>query len=272
LKALVILSSKPNVFIAGADIKEIEGICEVSDGQAKSNAGQDVLNKLEDLEIPTIAVIDGVALGGGCELVLACDYRIATFNEKVKIGLPEVNLGFIPGFGGTYRLPRLVGLAQGMKMILTAKPVDAKKALKIGLVDRLLPQKGLFNQVRCFIDEIIAGKTNPDKYDRNKNKKGLAFFLENSLIVQFLTLYLARRSVMTKSKGHYPAPLMAIEVVSETFYYDRKQGLEIESKEFGKLAVSEISKNLVKVYYLYEKYRKLTQNILTNINRFKALA
>ena len=100
IDALVVTSNKPDVFIAGADIKEIEGITVPADGEAKSRAGQTVLDKLEDLTIPTIAVIDGVALGGGCELVLACRYRIATFNEKVKIGLPEVNLGFVPGFGG----------------------------------------------------------------------------------------------------------------------------------------------------------------------------
>jgi len=120
LKALIIRSNKKNIFIAGADIQEIEDIEEPSEGQEKSQAGQEMLNKLEDLDIPTIAVIDGVALGGGCEFILACDYRLATFNEKVRIGLPEVNLGFVPGFGGTYRLPRLVGLPWAMKMILRA--------------------------------------------------------------------------------------------------------------------------------------------------------
>lgn len=107
LRALLIVSKKKDVFIAGADIKEIENITDPEEGIAKSEAGQNILNKLEDLPIPSIAVIDGVALGGGCELALACRYRVATFNEKVRIGLPEVNLGFVPGFGGTYRMPRL---------------------------------------------------------------------------------------------------------------------------------------------------------------------
>jgi len=118
LEVLVILSKKKDVFIAGADIKEIEQITESGDGQQKAKLGQDIFNKLEDLKIPTIAVIDGVALGGGCELTLACQYRLATFNEKIKIGLPEVNLGFVPGFGGTYRLPRLIGLTEGLKISL----------------------------------------------------------------------------------------------------------------------------------------------------------
>ena len=109
IKALVIQSAKKDVFIAGADIKEIEKITEPADGQKKAQAGQNIMNKIEDIKVPTIAVIDGVTLGGGCELALACLYRIATFNPKVQIGLPEVNLGFVPGFGGTYRLPRIVG-------------------------------------------------------------------------------------------------------------------------------------------------------------------
>ena len=116
LNTVVITSKKKGVFIAGADIKEIERITEAADGALKAQEGQKVLNKLEDLKVPTLAVIDGVALGGGCELALACDYRLATFNPKVRIGCPEVNLGFNPGFGGTYRLPRVVGLADGMKM------------------------------------------------------------------------------------------------------------------------------------------------------------
>src|SRR3990167_7604423 len=154
LCALVIVSLKKDVFIAGADIKEIEQITEAQDGTGKSRAGQDVLNKLEDLKIPTIAVIDGVALGGGCELALACTFRLATFNEKVKIGLPEVNLGFIPGFGGTYRLPRVTGLAEGLKLILSGQPVDGEKALKIGLVDRLITRENMHAQIYQFIADV----------------------------------------------------------------------------------------------------------------------
>jgi len=258
LKALVIGSNKKDVFIAGADIKEIEQITEVKDGQAKSQAGQNVLNKLEDLKIPTIAVIDGVALGGGCELILACDYRLATFNEKVKIGLPEVNLGFVPGFGGTYRLPRLVGLIQGMKMILSGKPIDGAKAFKIGLVDKLFPQIGLVACVDHFISDVLDGKTIRDKYKRKKKTRGLAVLLKNSLIAEFLVFFQSKKSVLKLSKGFYPAPLKAIDVVKETYYLDRTEGLAIESKAFGELAITDISKNLVQVFYLSEKYRKLT--------------
>jgi len=265
LKALVILSNKKDVFIAGADIKEIEQITKARDGQAKSQDGQKILNRLEDLKIPTIAVIDGVALGGGCELILACDYRLATFNEKVKIGLPEVNLGFVPGFGGTYRLPRLVGLVQGMKMILSGKPIDGKKSLKIGLVDKLIPQRGFLTQVEQFIADIIDGKTITDKYKRKKTLKGLAVLFANSLIVEYLVFLQSKKSVLKISKGFYPAPLMAIEVVKKTYYLNRADGLAIESRAFGELAITAISKNLVQVFYLSEKYRKLTIDGMENI-------
>lgn len=168
VKVLIIRSGKKDVFIAGADIKEIEGINTTDIGMRKAQYGQNIFNHLEDLNIPTVAVIDGVALGGGCELALACKYRIATFNEKVKIGLPEVNLGILPGFGGTYRLPHLLGITQALTIILGAKVVSGGDALKMGLIDRLLPQVNLdedyailsikskirHKERRCFIVEV----------------------------------------------------------------------------------------------------------------------
>lgn len=258
IKTLVIISKKNGIFIAGADIKEIEEITEAKDGEAKAKSGQDVLNKLEDLKVPTIAVINGVALGGGCELALACDYRIATFSPKVKIGAPEINLGFVPGFGGTYRLPRVVGLAEGMKMILSGRPIPGAKALKIGLVDRIVTEIGLMDYVQEFIGEIQAGKTKSDKYNRKSKKKGLASLFTDSLFVQWMTFRASRKSVLKMTKGFYPAPLKAIELISKSYYLGRDKGMALEAKIFGELAITDISKNLVKVFYISEKYRKLT--------------
>jgi 3-hydroxyacyl-CoA dehydrogenase/enoyl-CoA hydratase/3-hydroxybutyryl-CoA epimerase len=257
INTLVITSRKKDIFMAGADIKEIEKITAPGVGQSKAQAGQDVLNKLEDLEIPTVAVIDGAALGGGCELALACEYRVATFNNKVKIGLPEVNLGFVPGFGGTYRLPRIVGLAEGLRMVLSGKPVDSERALKTGLVDRLYPQQGLAGHIHRFIAEIHEGKVISDKYARRK-KKNLAAILEGSLLAQYLTCRQARQSVLKLSKGFYPAPLKAVDLISQSYCLDRGQGMAMEAKVFGELAVTDISKNLVQVFYLSEQYKKLS--------------
>lgn len=254
LKALVITSKKKDVFIAGADIKEIEGITEIKDGIAKSSAGQEILNKLEDLSIPTVAVIDGVALGGGCELALACRYRISTFNDKVRIGTPEVNLGFVPGFGGTYRMPRLLGLAEGMKMVVSGKPIKAQAALKIGLVDRLYPQVNLERSVAEFVDEV-AGKRG--RVIHRKAKKGLPGFLDSSLVGHQLIFRETEKSILKTTKGVYPAPLKALAVIKKTFYTDRKTALDVEARSFAELAVTDISKNLVHVFYLTERFKKL---------------
>ena len=264
LKAVVLISKKKDVFIAGADIKEIEGITQSEEGRQKSKDGQDILNKLEDLPVPTIAVIDGVALGGGCELALACQYRLATFNEKVRIGLPEVNLGIFPAFGGTYRLPRLIGLPEALTMILTGKPVDANKALRLGLVDRLMPQNGLDHHLNALIDDIRKGRIAPpapapapaDKYARRK-PKGLATLVEGSLLGQWFIFRQSVQSVIKTTKGFYPAPLKAIAVIKKNFYLDRAKGLDAEARSFGELATTAISKNLIRVFYLSEQYRKL---------------
>lgn len=257
LKALVILSKKKDVFIAGADISEIEKIGGAKDGAAKAKAGQDVLNKIEDLKIPTIAVIDGVALGGGCELALACHYRISTFNEKVRIGLPEVNLGFVPGFGGTYRLPRIVGLSEGLKMILSGRPISSSNALRNGLFDKLYPQAGLRQSVEQFARDVVSGKIKKARYSPPK-KKGLPGLLEKFSLGQGVIYSESRKSVLAASKGFYPAPLKAIDVVSQNFHMNRKRGLEVEAAGFGELAITDISKNLVKVFYLSEEYKKIT--------------
>lgn len=255
LKAVVFTSHKPNVFIAGADIKEIEAITDPQEGAGKALAGQDIFNKLEDLPIATLAVIDGVCLGGGCELVLSCQYRMATFNEKVLIGLPEVNLGILPGFGGTYRMPRTVGLSEGLKMVLSAKPIDGRKALKIGLVDRLVPQAGLQQSTQEFLNEVIAAKA--PKY-RPKKQKGLIGFLESNRLGQEVIFARSRSEIVKATKGFYPAPLKALEVIKGNFYMDRASGLARERSGFGELVGTAVCKNLIKVFYLSEKYKKLT--------------
>lgn len=214
------------------------------------------MNKIEDLPFPTVAVIDGAALGGGCELALACRYRVMTFNEKLRIGLPEVNLGFVPGFGGTYRLPRLLGLQQGLKMIVSASPINSSAAFKCGLADRLYPSTGLQERVREFVEEISA---QPDKrIFKRAALKGLQAFLEKNPLGQMVLFNQTIKSILKATKGFYPSPLKAVDVVRRTWHLPREQALDIESGAFAQLAVTPISKNLVKVFYLSEKYKKLT--------------
>lgn len=253
VKGACILSNKPDIFIAGADIKEIENIKSVSEAEAKANAGQKILNTLEGLPFPTVALINGACLGGGLELALACDYRLSTFNDKVKLGLPEVKLGIIPGFGGTKRLPRLVGLRKGLGLILSGDAVSAIEALKIGLVD------GLCSQSRLLIagKELLNEKAR--KRERHKPKlKGLAnIFLDRTFIGRAILKSQSKRFILKATKGHYPAPLAALDAVVKNYTSSLRAALEREAKVFGKLAISEISKNLIFVFYLLEKYKKL---------------
>jgi len=256
LKALIIQSAKKDIFVAGADIKEIENITEEADGKAKAQAGQRVMDKVEDLPFPTVAVIDGVALGGGCELALACRYRIMTFNDKIRIGLPEVNLGFVPGFGGTYRLPRLVGLQQGLKMIVSAAPINSSAAFKCGLADRLYPSVGLSQHVSEFIEEIAAQPRK--RIFKPVTLKGLAAFLDKNPLGHMVLFKETIKSIHKATKGFYPSPLKAVEVIRKTQHLPREAALDIESSAFAQLAITPISKNLVKLFYLTEKYKKLT--------------
>jgi len=256
LKALIIQSAKKDIFIAGADIKEIENITELVDGKAKAQAGQRVMDKLEDLPYPTVAVIDGVALGGGCELALACRYRIMTFNDKLRIGLPEVNLGFVPGFGGTYRLVRLVGLAQGLTMIVSGNPISSSAAFKCGLADRLYPSVGLSERVKEFIEEISAQPAN--RIFKPVAFKGFQAFLEKNPLGHKVIYWQTTKLIEKKDpKGFYPSFLKAVEVIQKTKYLPRERALDIESSTFAQLAITPVSKNLVKVFYLSEKYKKL---------------
>ncbi len=256
LKALVLQSAKKDIFIAGADIREIESITKAEDGRAKSQAGQKIFNQLEDLPFPTVAVIDGAALGGGCELALACRYRVLTFNEKLRIGLPEVNLGIVPGFGGTWRLPRLLGIQQGLKMIVSGVPINALAAFKCGLADRLYPSQGLALQVRDFIEEIAVEPK--QRIFKPIAFKGLQAFLEHNSFGRMAVYKETAKSIQKATKGFYPAPFKALDVVRLTRNLPRAEAMDIESSSFADLAITPISKNLVKVFYLTEKYKKLT--------------
>ncbi|HEX6070303.1 MAG TPA: enoyl-CoA hydratase-related protein, partial [Longimicrobiaceae bacterium] len=142
-RAAVIISGKPGVWIAGADIEEFGRLRTAADGEAMSRTGHELLARLEKLRIPVLAAIDGVALGGGLEVALACSYRIATDSPKTRLGLPEVQLGILPGGGGTQRLPRLIGLRAALDLMLTGRQLDARRARRIGLIDEVVPAAAL---------------------------------------------------------------------------------------------------------------------------------
>lgn len=232
IRILLISSEKKDIFIAGADINEIKGISNKKDAYEKVSRGQNVISRIAELKIPTIAVINGACLGGGLELALACKYRVAVTNPKTMLGLPEVNLGIIPGFGGTQRLPRLIGLAESLKIILTGKPVDAKKAFKIGLVDDIIREEFTEEKLSHFVTEIInAGEQNHYLQSRQKAAKK-RMIIESILMTKYLIFYLAKKDLWEKTKGQYPAPFYAIEVIRRTYgltYSKRGYAVELEA-------------------------------------------
>ncbi len=161
VRAAVIVSAKKGTWIAGADIEEFKQFRTPADGEAASRAGQDLLDRLERLRIPVVAAIDGAALGGGLETALACTYRIASDSPKTKLGLPEVNLGIIPGAGGTARLPRLIGLRAALDLMLTGKQLDGRRAMKTGIVDEVVPQPVLLDVAKRQALALAAKKLQP---------------------------------------------------------------------------------------------------------------
>lgn len=257
IRVLIITSNKKDIFIAGADINEIKDIRDPADALAKVSRGQNILTKIAQLKIPTIAVVNGACLGGGLELALACQYRVGIVNKKTTLGLPEVNLGIIPGFGGTQRLPRLVGLQESLRIILSAKAIDNKKAFKIGLVDDLIREEFLEEKLGHFVTEILKNGEKNHYLKRRKEAKKKRFIFESLLFGKYLIFYLVRKDLFGKTKGQYPAPFYALEVVKRT--YGRTygaRGFKVELDAFCELVIGDISKNLIEIFFTNEALKK----------------
>lgn len=256
LKALFIESSKKDIFIAGADINEIKAANDEQSITSLVQNGQDIFTKLENLPFPTIAVIDGACLGGGLEMSLGCTFRIATSHPHTRIGLPEVKLGILPGFGGTQRLYHLVGYGKAMELIVGSKLLKGEKALKLGVVDACVPQGYLGFKKEELIRDILAGSSEK-LLQLQKNRKGIAWYEKNAIARKLIGM-IARKTVMKKTHGHYPAPLAVIKVMEKTFGKPLQEGLVIEREAVTKLAVTPISKNLIDLFFISEKLKKET--------------
>ena len=257
-KALVIKSGKSNIFIAGADINEIKDITDVEEGRKAAAFGQDIFNKLENLSFPTVAVIDGACLGGGCELALACDFRVASDSPKTSIGLPEVGLGILPGFGGTQRMPRLMGIQASLGLILSGKAVDGKKALRLKLVDAMYPQAFLSENVETFVSHICTSKGLKAILLKRKKRSFMTSLLEGTFVGRTILFSKAKQGVIATTKGHYPAPEYALQAVKYGITRSLKRGLKKEAELFSQLVTTSISKNLVDLFFISEALKRYT--------------
>ena len=248
IKLLQITSAKEGIFIAGADIAEIEDLRDEEEAYKKVREGQKILSNVSALPFPTLAVIDGACLGGGLELALCCDYRLCTQSSKTKIGLPEVNLGVLPGFGGTQRLKRLTGLSKALELILGGKILNGKKAEKLGVVDACVPQGYLEFKQKSFIELIL----NSPKKILEKRQRGS---LMDRFLPQLVFSY-ARKNVLAKTKNRYPAAIAVLDLLEKTQSKEVEEGLEYEARAFAKLAITDISKNLIGLFYASEALKK----------------
>ncbi len=250
IKTFIFESAKPTNFIAGADISEIKDLNDKKDALLKVKQGQEILSLIADLKCDTICYINGTTMGGGTELALCFDYRLTSKSKNVKIALPEVNLGVIPGFGGTQRLPRLVGLMQSLPLILTGKTIDYKKAFKIGFTDGFFPEEYKEEKIAAFIQRI--------KQDSEKTKilKRRKKFIDKLSFLDSLILKKAKQNVIKKTFGHYPAPLSALEVIKDSYRGSLKKGLDLELKAFSELVITDKCKNLIGLYFANEALKK----------------
>jgi len=250
-RGAVIVSGKPDGFVAGADVEELAALESTGEVAALVARGHALAARLEALPFRTVAAIHGPALGGGLEVALCCDARVATDDRRTQLGLPEVQLGLIPGLGGTQRLPRLVGVPAALELILTGRPVSARRALALGLVDEVCAPEVLGDAALRAVAAAAGGGA--ELAARRRRRRGLGAragaFLARTPPGARVVYGRARRSVLARTGGHYPAPLAAIEVVREGMEGPLDRGLEVEARAFAGLAVSDVAKSLMAVFF-----------------------
>nr|KAF6446944.1 hydroxyacyl-CoA dehydrogenase trifunctional multienzyme complex subunit alpha [Rousettus aegyptiacus] len=260
IRSAVLISSKPGCFIAGADINMIAACKTSQEVTELSKEGQRMFEKLEKSPKPVVAAINGSCLGGGLELAISCQYRIATKDKKTVLGAPEVLLGILPGAGGTQRLPKMVGLPSAFDMMLTGRNIRADRAKKMGLVDQLVDPLGpglKLPEERTieYLEEVAVtfAKGLADKKISPKRAKGLVEKLTSyAMNIPFVRQQVYKKveeKVQKETKGLYPAPLKIIDVVKTGIEQGKDAGYLSESQKFGELAMTKESKALVGLYH-----------------------
>ncbi|MEZ4744115.1 MAG: fatty acid oxidation complex subunit alpha FadJ [Bdellovibrionota bacterium] len=250
------ISGKNSHFIAGADINEIAKLNTVEKAQAGSMQLQAILQKVADLPFSTVAAIHGACLGGGLEFALACDWRVATDDDVTKLALPEIQLGLIPGAGGTQRLPRLIGIEKALDMILTGKKIASKKALKMGLVDACVPKTQLIEQAVIFAQKKKAKKSKLGILGIDLSLELPKWAIEGNPIGRKVMYKMAKEKVEQNTKGFYPAAYKALDAVFDGHDMSLKDGLKLEATLFGELVPTMESQSLVHLFHATTAIKK----------------
>lgn len=245
LQGLVIISGKPDSFIAGADITMIAACKTKQDAQALAEKGQVTLAQISKFPFPIVAAIHGACLGGGLELALACHGRVCSLDNKTVLGLPEVQLGLLPGSGGTQRLPKLIGVSKALDMMLTGKHIRARQAAKMGLVDDAVPLDIL---LEVAVSRVKMGwKKQPSLPWQERFFSGVG---------RALLFNIVRKRVLAKTQGHYPAAEYIISVVRQGLDQGSARGYEAEARAFGELAISQESAALRSLFFASTALKK----------------
>lgn len=263
LKGLVFISGKESSFVAGADIHMIDNCHSAEEASALARQGQLLFNEIEALSVPVIAAIHGPALGGGLELALACHGRVVSDSAKTILGLPEVQLGLIPGSGGTQRLPRYIGLQQSLTLMLTGKSLRPQQAYKLGLVNDVVPQSIL---LKAAMELALKGKPQPPQPKLNGLGKLLEGPLKNTLFEK------ARAQAQKKAMQHYPAIDRLIDTVKVGINQGMAAGLAYEAEQFGELAMSSVSKQLRGIFFATTAMKRETGAEGVEPNKVRKLA
>lgn len=249
IKGVVLVSGKDNSFVAGADISMLAACESAEDATAIAKGGQDMFQRIEDMPVTFVAAIHGPALGGGLELALACHYRVCSDDAKTQMGLPEVQLGLLPGSGGTQRLPRLISVQQAMKMMLTGASVRAKQAKKYGIVDDMVPGS-------ILLDVAIEMAKKPKPKRQGPKLDTMGKFLEKTSVGRNLMFNQARKQTASKTQGNYPSPELIIDCIETGLSKGIKKGLEVEAKHFGHLVMSSESAALRSLFFATTEMKK----------------
>jgi 3-hydroxyacyl-CoA dehydrogenase/enoyl-CoA hydratase/3-hydroxybutyryl-CoA epimerase len=252
VRAAVLISGKQDSFIAGADIEEFLEIKSAAEAERLSHEGHLLLDSIHEQRTPLVIAIHGACMGGALELSLAAHYRIATDHPKTVLALPEVQIGLIPGAGGTQRLPRLIGARAALDMILTGKNVRAKKAMQIGLVDELVHPSILKKTAIQRAQELADGTIK-----RRKHSGGVTgFLLDENPAGRRVVLKKAREETMKKTRGNYPAPLAAIDAVEAGYRGGASHGYRTESRLFGEMAMTDVCRQLIHIFFATNALKK----------------
>ena len=246
VRGILFASAKPGMFLAGMDVEQIAAVRDAYRSAEGARFGQSVFQRIADCGRPSACAINGVCLGGGAELALACSLRLAADDPAVRIGFPEVQIGIIPGFGGTQRLPRLIGLPAALELILAGRKVDARKARRLGLVDAVVPTEYLEREALALLHRAAENGVAPVVSRFRRRKTVMEGLLEHVPPLRGLVLDRARRRTARKvSARDYPAPFRAIEALELGAARPLAEGLDIEARIIGELVPTETSRNLI---------------------------